>query len=47
MFVLRLLCLAALVFTSAGVSPARAKDLLGTAQDAGTFTILLGAVKST
>lgn len=47
MFVLRLLWLAALVFTSAAASPARAKDLLGTAQDAGTFTILLGAVKST
>jgi uncharacterized surface protein with fasciclin (FAS1) repeats len=40
---LRLLCLAVLTLSA----PAQAKDLIGTFQDAGTFTIFLGAVKST
>jgi uncharacterized surface protein with fasciclin (FAS1) repeats len=36
------------IFTFGLTAPqARAKDILGTAQDAGTFTILLAAVKST
>ena len=39
----RILCLALTLVAA----PAHAKDLLGTAQDAGTFTILLNAVKST
>lgn len=46
---LRLLCVVGLV-ASLAVFPARAaqaKDLMGTFQDAGTFTIFLGAVKST
>ncbi len=40
---LRLLCLAVLTLSA----PTQAKDLIGTFQDAGTFTIFLGAVKST
>ncbi len=38
---------AAAVFLQAGTATAEAKNLLGTAQDAGTFTILLAGIKST
>lgn len=39
--------LAVALLTQALTTPALAKDILGTAQDAGTFTILLLAIKST
>ena len=46
---IRCLRAAAVGFLAAAIcsGAALAKDILGTAQDAGTFTILLGAVKST